>query len=68
MFPAVSEVTVGATYDTYQISYTVDPLRPLINDENPTQELVVALLVSLSDNGDGKSKEGMDNFVVDINV
>ena len=68
MFPAVSEVTVGATYDTYQISYTVDPLRPLINDENPTQELVVALLVSLSDNGDGKSKEGMDNFVVDVNV
>jgi hypothetical protein len=68
MFPAVSEVTVGETYDTYQISYTVDPLRPLINDENPTQELVVALLVSLSDNGDGKSKEGMDNFVTDINV
>jgi len=68
MFPAVSEVTTGETYDLYQISYTSDTLRPLSDDKNPMQELVVALLVSLSDSGDGKSKEGMDNFVVDINV
>jgi len=68
MFPGVSEVTVGETYDLYQISYSVDPLRPFVTDTNPTQELVVALLVSLSDSGDGKSKEGMDNFVIDINV
>lgn len=68
MFPAVSEVSSTGTYDLYQISYTVDPLRPIVNDENPTQELVVALLVSLSDSGDNKSKTAMDNFVIDINI
>ena len=69
MFPAVSEVTAGETYDTYQISYITPLHRPIMsNDPNPTQELVLALLVSLSDSGDGKTKEGMDNFVTDINV
>lgn len=69
MNPIVSEVITTETYDTYQITF-VNPNNqrtPLLLD-NPINELLIALEVSLSDTGDGKSKEGMDNFVVDINV
>ena len=65
-FTAVSEVSSTGTYDLYTIRYNTPGLRPTILNENPYQELVVALLVSLSDSGDGKSKEGMDNFDADL--
>jgi hypothetical protein len=69
MFPAVTEIVTGETYDLYQITYTnPNNQRSPLKLDNPINELVVALEVSLSDSGDGKSKEGMDNFVVDINI
>ena len=69
MFSAVSEVITTETYDLYQITYTnPNNQRSPLPLDNPIQELVVALEASLSDSGDGKSKEGMDNFVIDINV
>ena len=69
MVPLVSEVITTETYDTYQITFTNpnNQRNPLPLD-NPIQELVIALEVTLSDSGDGVSKEGMDNFVTDINV
>lgn len=66
MFSAASEVSSTGTYDLYLIRYTVPTQRPILESNNPYQELVVALLVSLSDNGDGVSKEGMDNFDADL--
>jgi len=68
MFSAASEVntTTPGTYDLYIIRYDVPTQRPILEGQNPKQELVVALLVSLSDSGDGKSKEGMDNFDADL--
>ena len=68
-FSKVSEVntTTPGTYDCYMIRYKTPNQRAgLHTEENPYQELVVALLVSLSDSGDGKSKEGMDNFDADL--
>ena len=66
-FSAVSEVTVAETYDTYTFRYTTETHRPIIGGENPYQELVVALLVSLSDSGNDKSKTGMVNVEISFN-
>lgn len=70
MFSAVSEVNTSTpgTYDLYTIRYTTSPLRPLVGSANPYQELVMALLVSLSDSGNDKSKTGMVNFELAFNV
>ena len=68
-FSAVSEVNTSTpgTYDTYTFRYTTETHRPIIGGENPYQELVVALLVSLSDSGNDKSKTGMVNVEISFN-
>jgi hypothetical protein len=67
MWPVTSEVSSTGTYDLYIFKYNTPSNRPLLESVNPDQELVIALLVSLSDSGDGKVKEGMDNIEVDFN-
>lgn len=68
-FSAVSEVNTSTpgTYDLYIFHYTTPMLRPIINNANVEQELVLALLVSLSDSGNDKSKTGMVNTEISFN-
>lgn len=65
-FTAVSEVTAAETYDQWVIRYTTPTHRPVIEGQNPAQELVIATLVSLSDSGDGKTVEGLTNLDADL--
>ena len=67
-YSEVSEVVSASQYNTYTIKSYVEGQRPIIVNENPVQELVIACLSSLSASGDGKTREGMDNFLADVNA
>lgn len=70
LYAEVTEVdsTTPGTYDVWLIRYTVPTQRPVIIQENPVQELMIAARVSLSDSGDGKTVEGLTNLAADLNA
>ena len=66
-FPKASEVVAASTYDCYILRYTNPTQRGIITGENPEQELVVALLGTLTAVGTAdKSREAMGNFLTDF--
>jgi hypothetical protein len=66
LFTVPTEVNLSTSYDTLILRFNTPTHRPILDSINPTQELELAFDSALTANGDGKSQEGVTNFVVDI--
>jgi hypothetical protein len=67
MFTAASEVSSSGTYNTYILRYNVDTQRPILETLNPNQELVLAVLASLTGHTTDNSNEGLFNLEEELN-
>lgn len=68
-FPAVSEVSGSAIYyDTWIFRFNIDSERPVLESENPDQELVMALYSTASSASNHNSRQGLTLCEADFNV
>lgn len=66
-FTAVSEVSAVGTYHTYMFIFNTPSHRPILESVNPDQELLIAVLVSLTGHTTDNTNEALFNAEADFN-
>jgi hypothetical protein len=66
-FTAASEVSSSGTYNTYMFRFNTPSHRPIMESVNPNQELLIAVLASLTGHTTDNTNEALFNLEVDFN-
>jgi hypothetical protein len=66
-FTAASEVSSTGTYHTYMFRFNTPSHRPILESVNPDQELLIAVLVSLTGHTTDNTNESLFNLEADFN-